>query len=198
MRSLLSRFEAPAPVAEAPQKERVKSTVDAPRAAIFGEAARVRDEARSMSTGTGKGEKARPVSLPRECATDTDEVRQIKRAIVARDQEIRDAVVKLDELSNRLEKLVDQFSSSVVADDLPPPTSATAEGAKASSPVLAFSGDHDASPRAVAPQQSRPERMSATSSAPISLEAILAAARSGKSAGTTERPKYAKLLRDMK
>lgn len=190
MRSLLNKFEPVAPPTPV-RKDRVKSTVDPVRQEIFGEAAQVRDIARAVNVHKAPIKKL----LPRECASDTDEERELKRTILARDEEIREAVAKLSSLSERLERLVDQFSSSVVVDEASPRSPLSPP------PVAAFAADSStSSPRSTSLPQDRPERHSASAPVATSLEAILAAARSGNSSSRSggERPKYARMLRDLK
>lgn len=140
---------------------------------------------------------------------------KLKRAILARDQEIRDAVNRLNDMSQRLNRLVDQFSSSVVADDFSNPSdllsvqsapivpstpSISASTTNAAEAIRSPSRSADTIAHAdVAHSTTRPQRASATSNAPTSLEAILAAARGPTARSTTtDRPKYAKMLRDLK
>lgn len=183
--------------------------LDAPRREISGEAARVRDMARKAANSN---DSLTPTAiLPRERATDSEEVRQLKRAIQAKDAELRDAVQKMEHLAQQLERLVDRFSSSVVADDLPMPSlSANSGPDEHQVPVSAFARDGDDDTEKVISQRNNKvqRRTAATTSQPTSLEAILAAARGGGGSGvgtkgssastSTDRPKYAKLIRDMK
>lgn len=180
--------------------------LDAPRREISGEAARVRDMARKAANSN---DSLTPTAvLPRERATDSDEVRKLKRAIQAKDAELRDAVQKMEHLAQQLERLVDRFSSSVVADDLQASSlSPNGGGDEHQGPVSAFAGDSEAATENLISQRNNKaqRRTAAATSQPTSLEAILAAARGaggdkrGSSASTSaDRPKYAKLIRDMK
>lgn len=233
IRSLLSKFEpaeAPPAPAVAP-KDRFKSTLDAPRAKLSAEAEAARAKARAVLTpGTSSSSTKVSASktesrvsghsirktrgLPTITVSDDEEHANLKRAIIARDQEIRDANARLLDLAQRLEKLVDQFSSSVVADDftnsiqlasssstsagpLTPSASSSARTVE-SSPSSVLDSDVDNSETAAA-SNLRPQRMSATANAPTSLEAILAAARNtNPRPGASDRPKYAKMLRNLK
>lgn len=232
IRSLLSKFEPTAKEAAAPAvaaRDRFKSTLDGPRATLSVEAEAARAKSRaalspqtSSATASVTPTESRITehalrktkALPTINVSDNEEVASLKRAIIARDQEIRDANARLHDLAQKLEKLVDQFSSSVVADDFtrsvqlaPEPSSSTMPGTPSASasgstvgrsPSSILDNSVDANDKS-AGNNFRPQRMSATANAPTSLEAILAAARGTTSRpGASDRPKYAKMLRDLK
>lgn len=240
IRSLLSKFEPDAGAPAAPAvaaKDRFKSTLDAPRATLSTEAEAARARARAVLAPASSSTSSKPYgastesritghairktrALPTITASDNEELANLKRAIIARDQEIRDANGRLHDLAQRLEKLVDLFSSSVVADDFTNsvqlassdlalssvrPTISSASGAAptvGSSPSSILDNgveNGNQSAAASSPANPRPQRMSASTNAPTSLEAILAAARgTAPRTGPSERPKYAKMLRDLR
>lgn len=182
---------------ESPATERVKSALDGPKRVLSVEASDARDMARAASIIKSPTAQL----LPQVRASDSEEMRHVKRKVLARDQEIRDAVGKLTEMSERLARLVDQFSSSVVADDIPALPAVAVATPSATSPVAAFSESAASTPthtlKGDAEGTQKKERRSASSSMPTSLEAILAAARSGQPRTGGGRQKYATMLRDL-
>lgn len=128
--------------------------------------------------------------MPQIGATDTDEERELKRKIQAKEQEIVDVAAKLSAIADRLDRALEAFHGSVVG-----VASAVPEAAPSATRAKAFSeGEGGEKVQSGKERQSTPE----IGSAPTSLEAILAAARSGKGRVKSETPKYSKLLRDLK
>lgn len=191
MRALLKKFEVKKeePPPPPPKKERFQSELDAPRPELSVQAktARVQSVSRveaAKPVAEGKGWR----QMPQIGATDTDEERELKRKIQAKEQEIVDVAAKLSALGDRLERALEAFHESVV-------------GVAAAAPEAAPSVDRA---KAFEDNENSPEKGKDRKSAPglsggkTSLEAILAAARSGKGRVKSETPKYAKLIRDMK
>lgn len=214
-------MQPPVVVEAPPRRERVKSTVDPARRAITGEAAVARQASLDQlhdDQVQQQNNQNRLLQLPRERAGDTDEERQLKRAILAKDAEIRAALAKLSDVAERLHKLIDCFTSSVVADQFVPQDSLSpSPSPSAMSSVSSMSMSTSSittsalSPTTVNSTSASfdlhaPKRQAATSHKPTSLEAILAAARGqtptssmdSSNPSSTGRPKYAKLLRDLK
>lgn len=193
MRALMSMFEEkkeqPPP---APKKERFHSALDAPRPELSTEArsARVQSLTKAQAEAT-KEEKGKRY-VPQIGPTDTDEERELKRKIQAKEQEILDLASRLKDMADRLDVVVGVFHNSLI--------SAAGEEQVAESSgetIKAFEKGPDGGKEK---EEKEKSRMSAPSSSSggTSLEAILAAARSGKPRVKSETPKYSKLLRDLK
>lgn len=193
MRALLSKFEEKKEEPPPPRKERFQSTLDAPRPELSSQAksARVQSVSR-VAAETAIEPKGRRF-VPQIGPADTDEERDLKRQIQAKEQEIMDMAAKLNNIAERLDRAVENFHASVVQ------TSAEAAPVAAPNDARAKAFDEAAEKRAQAATHTN-SRKSAPSGAGTSLEAILAAARggSGKARVKSEAPKYSKLLRDWK
>lgn len=193
MRALRNKFEGidetPAPP---PKKDRVISTVDAPAPTLAPEAkaARIKSVERAHAQSEVRST-ARYV--PRITSADSDEVRHLKRAIHAKELEIMDMTAKISSLADRLDRVVDIFAASTVEvaveEALPKP---------AEDRVKAFQTEGTPKVHLSPKAQQSEARSNDISSGGTSLAAILAAARGGEPRVKSERPKYAKLLRDMK
>lgn len=191
MRALMSMFEEkkeqPPPP---PKKERFHSALDAPRPELSTEARSARVQSLTKAQAEASKEPAGKRYVPQIGPTDTDEERELKRKIQAKEQEILDMASRLKNMAERLDVVVGVFHNSLIS-------AATEEPAMESSgePIKAF----QKGPEVVEKEERDKSRKSApSSSAGTSLEAILAAARSGKPRVKSETPKYSKLLRDMK
>lgn len=191
MRALLSKFEVKKEEPPPPRKERFQSGLDAPRPELSAEAKSARRESASRvgseSLTEAKGRRYVPQILP----GDTDEERDLKRQIQAKEQEILDMASKLAGIAERLDRAVETFHGSVVGVSANVP-----EAAPSPTRAKAFDGTGEEATTETA--ESPSTRKSAPSGTGTSLEAILAAARSGKPRVKSETPKYSKLLRDMK
>lgn len=120
---------------------------------------------------------------------DTDEQRQLKRMIHAKEQQIQTLCAKFVALAERVQRLNDLFEGA--ASDNP-------NARKATQSVKAGSDDYSQEKTAalrsdrVVEKEKKPQQAT-------SLEAILAAARGGSAqTKTSSTVKYSKLLRDMK
>lgn len=193
MRTLLSRFEEKKEEPPPPRKERFQSTLDAPRPELSSQAksARVRSVTRVAAEVAIEPKGRRYV--PQIGAADTDEERDLKRQIQAKEQEIMDIAAKLNNIAERLDRVVETFHASVVQ------TSAEAAPVAVPSDTRTKAFGEAAGKKAQG-ETAANSRKSAPSGAGTSLEAILAAARggTGKARVKSEAPKYSKLLRDRK
>lgn len=189
MRALLSKFETetvkPPPP---PTKERFQSTLDAPKPELNKESA---DAKRRSATAVAEDVAAASKRyVPKIGPTDSEEVRELKRKIQAKEQEILDITAKFRQISDRLTRVVDIFTNASVEEAMaaaPPPKKSNSEPTKA----FQSNSELEQTQKEQAPKKT-------TSISGNSVEAILAAARSGSSRAQSERPKYAKLMRDLK
>lgn len=186
MRDLLSKFEAPRETPRAAPKERVQSSVDAPRPELSDQARRAqRNSASRVSHDVCKKR-----MVPRINAGDSDAVRELKRAIQAKEQEIMDMNTKLLALSERLERVVEIFTASIVE------TAQEEVPVKAPEDrVRAFRLEDVEETERNDPNETPKSSISAGKT---SLAAILAAARNGTPRTKSATPKYSKLLADFK
>lgn len=190
----MSRFEEKKEEPAPPPKERFQSTLDAPRPELNTEAksARVRSVTR-VAAQVADDPKARR-SVPQIVAGDTDEERELKRKIQAKEQEIMNMAGKLTSIAERLDSVVETFHASIVE------TSEEATPVPVSSASRATAFDETAEKKAQEAQEASNTKTTSSSPGATSLEAILAAARAGggKTRVKSETPKYSKLLRDLK
>eukprot|EP00177_Eucheuma_denticulatum_P008143 GFKZ01014829.1.p1 GENE.GFKZ01014829.1~~GFKZ01014829.1.p1 ORF type:complete len:204 (-),score=53.35 GFKZ01014829.1:670-1281(-) len=194
MRALMSMFEEkkeqPPPQ---PKKERFHSALDAPRPELSTEArsARVQSltKAEAEATREDKGRRYVPQIGP----TDTDEERELKRKIQAKEQEILDLASRLKDMADRLDVVVSVFHNSLISAAAEEPVAPSSGEA-----VKAFQKGPDLSEKEKKEEKEKSRMSAPSSSGGTSLEAILAAARSGKPRVKSETPKYSKLLRDLK
>ena len=113
LRDLRARFEAPKP---APRPERISSRVDAPLPAVSNAArAAARRSADSIAKLAPDSAQAARRRVPSARPGDSDEVRDLKRALAARDAEVQTAAAKLEELANRLARIGEAFRTSDIA-----------------------------------------------------------------------------------
>lgn len=195
MRALLSVFEEqkeePPPP---PAKERVQSALDAPRPEL-NEAAK---SARVQSLTRAEAEAAKAVkpkrSVPQIGPTDTDEERELKRRIQAKEQEILDMASKLNQIAERLDRVIEKFHASTIGTSTDEPIAEPKDNRTKAFQELPDKGKDEVSAKG----EDDNARKSTTATGGTSLEAILAAARSGKPRVKSETPKYSKLLRDLK
>lgn len=189
----MSRFEEKKEE-PAPRKERFQSALDAPAPELSKQAksARVRSISRVAAQVAGEPKDRR--SIPQIKAGDTDEERELKRKIQAKEQEIMDMAAKLNGIAERLDSIVGLFHASIVE------ISAEAAPVAMSSGDRAKAFDATVEKKAQAAQEVTTSKSTAASGGGTSLEAILAAARGGggKTRVKSETPKYSKLLRDLK
>ncbi|CAN8063407.1 unnamed protein product [Agarophyton chilense] len=191
LRDLLNKFEGVRPPSP-PKKERIVSGLDPKRGPLSSEAVSAREASQNiLSSQSAQAEQAAKPKryVPRIAATDSDEVRDLKRAILAKEQEITAVCTQLKAMADRVDRALEVFLASEIENE---------EQAVQKTPdqrVKAFTVD---ATKAVDGVVEKPTKT--VGSSPTSLEAILAAARSGKirSTGGGEKPKYSKLLRDMK
>lgn len=193
MRALMSRFEEKKEEPPPPRKERFQSTLDAPRPELSSQAKSAQRASVSKVAAEATIEPKGRRYVPQIAAGDTDEERELKRQIQAKEQEIMDMAAKLVNIAERLDRVVETFHASIIQ------TSAEAAPVAAPSDSRAKAFDASAEQRRE-DQTASSKRTSATSAGGTSLEAILAAARGGggKERVKSETPKYSKLLRDMK
>lgn len=220
IQSLLHKFEGtaiepPAP----PRRERVVSALDGPRAEVDGVAAVERERAQnriSVSVPQVQVPTFGPAArkIPSISVSDSDEVRTLKREILAKEAEIQAMAAKFLELSDRLDRVVNLFQAAQnetfvdVQDDVskghfsnditfePASPIFGADSSSVSNRNGAFS--EDSSLKSIGAAGGRPPSASKTGG---TLAEILAAARgSATSSGraTSEKPKYASLLRNLK
>lgn len=192
MRALMSMFEEKKEAPPPPKKERFQSGLDAPRPELTKEA----KSARAKSISKAEAEAAKDIKpkrfIPQIDPTDSDEERELKRKIQAKEQEILDLASKLTTMAERLDRVVETFHASIIdtetAEDTEPNHSEARTKAFTKAEVKEEEDEKDekAAQRKSAPQGG------------TSLEAILAAARGGKPRAKSETPKYSKLLRDLK
>lgn len=178
-----------------PPKERVQSALDSPRPELSDAA----KSARVQSLTRVEAEAAKQVKckryVPQIGPTDTDEERELKRRIQAKEQEILDMASRLSQIAERLDRVVETFHASIIA------TSAdeyVAEPSESRTKAFQNSPDKDMEEAEAKEEEGSNSRKSVPATTGTSLEAILAAARSGKPRVKSEAPKYSKLLRDMK
>lgn len=185
MRALLNKFEGvkePPP----PAKDRIQSSLDAPKPQLNNEAKAARVQSITILESNLQTQPTKRY-VPKINPTDSDDIRELKRAIQAKEQDIMDMVTKLNSLDDRLNRVVDIFTASTIeAAASEPPPKPTEDRVKA---FQSKSADHD--------QREQVKKKPSTASGGTSLAAILAAARSGSNERVkSERPKYAKILRD--
>lgn len=211
-----TKIESPAP----PKRERFVSGVDGPRAQVEGVAAVERERAQNraslsvpQSTGPLLGPVARKV--PIISPSDSDEVQSLKREIIAKEAEIQALAGKFTELSDKLDRIVSMFQAAQNDTFSDPQTDF--EGAVLSSSDMTFDLASPANETSSVTYKNRFEPASDSAvgrsngvaterpaSAPKTggtLAEILAAARGGTpSSGraTSEKPKYASLLKNLK
>lgn len=139
------------------------------------EAARIRQVAKAITTSSPTTPTEKPFQQEfKQYATDSDAVRKVKGDIIEKDKHLNEATRKLNEVANCLDKLLDRFTSSVVADEYDP-TANNNNGNNANSNDV-----------------NDDKRTSAANVKLTSLEDILKAARGGSAS-----PKYSKLMRDL-
>lgn len=193
MRDILNKFEGRSEPAPA-RRERLQSSLDAPRAALSAEASRARVQSISILKERANGvdeDACRRRYVPKISATDGDDIRDLKRQIQGKEQEIMEMASKLLQIGERLERVVDIFNTSLLqAAEAAVPVATEATGA---SRTRAF---ETADAAAAVQTTSRPKSL--PSAAGTSLEAILAAARSSAPRSGADKPKYSRMLRDMK
>lgn len=191
MRALRNKFDGVAPPPP-PQRERLQSALDAPRAELGDEAKSARDGAATrVRNSTTEAPKLRRY-VPQIGPADSDEARHLKRQIQAREQEIQAMCAKLLQVAERLDRVASIFHASL--QNVAAPVAAPEDPNKPR--MKAFSADAPVDGAAAATSAAS---SAAASAKPTSLEAILAAARSGgnSSRAQSEKPKYSKLLRNM-
>lgn len=188
---LRHRFE---PVQEPPppRKERIQSSIDAPAPELSDQAKSARVTSISRVEAELKSQQINRY-VPKIGPTDSDEVRDLKRAIQAKEQEIVEMSAKLASFAERLDRSIDLFTASVVEVALEAAPAKPREDR-----VKAFQHSSHTTPSDENVNEPKSSASSSASSGGTSLAAILAAARSGQPRVQSERPKYAKLLRDLK
>lgn len=177
-----------------PPKERVQSALDTPRPGLSDAAKSARVQSLTRAEAEAAKEVKRKRYVPQIGPTDTDEERELKRRIQAKEQEILDMASRLSQIAERLDRMVETFHASIIA------TTANEQVAEPSeNRTKAFQDSPDKNTEeAEAREEDSISQKSVPNATGTSLEAILAAARSGKPRVKSETPKYSKLLRDMK
>jgi hypothetical protein len=223
VRALLNRFEGrpevePEPV---PKRDRVVSALDAPRAAVEGEAAMERDLAKlrldALNPGLQKGTSAFvPPKVTRNVPTigpgDSDPVIALKREVLAKESEIQSMAAKIVEVSGKLDRIIGMLQVAempVVADHSGHAPFVPKLGAldlKSSSSEDSPTSRVASGSRSVRGKSTPPVPSTPASVTGNTLAEILAAARGGDTsarAGDTsaraksERPKYAAFLKEL-
>ncbi|KAI0557240.1 hypothetical protein FGB62_327g010 [Gracilaria domingensis] len=191
LRELLNKFEGVRPPSP-PKKERIVSGLDPKRGPLSKEAVSAREASQNrLSSRSAEAEEAAHPKryIPRIAATDSDEVRDLKRAILAKEQEITGVCTQLKSIADRIDRALEIFLASEIENE-----EQSTEERKPDQRVKAFTVD---ATKAVEGVIEKPKKQ-AVGSSTTSLEAILAAARGGQPRTGGEKPKYSKLLRDMK
>lgn len=168
------------------------SALDPKRRPLSTEATSAREQSQNrLSTHSAEAKQAEQPTryVPRISASDTDEMRDLKRVILAKEQEISRVCNQLQMMADRLDRALEIFLAAAIEHDAANATS----GKSADQRVKAFELDV-----AKAIETTAPKPKKAPASSPTSLEAILAAARGDRPSSTGGKPKYSKLLRDMK
>lgn len=168
------------------------SALDPKRRPLSIEAASAREQSQhSLSTRSAEAKRAEQSIryVPRISASDTDQMRDLKRVILAKEQEITAVCNQLNMMADRLDRALEIFLAAAIEHD-----AANVSSEKTSEQrVKAFEVDV-----AKAIENTAPKQKKVSTSSPTSLEAILAAARGNQPNSAGGKPKYSKLIRDMK
>lgn len=193
MRELLNKFEGARPKSP-PKKQRVVSGLVPTRGPLSVEAESAREASKNrLSQRSAEAEHAGGPSrhVSRISATDSQEVFALKTRIIAKENEISDLSVQLKNMASRLDRVAENFLASAIEHE-----AAIDANKKSDQRVKALTVDAEKAVTGVAP---KPKKPISSASSPTSLETILAAARGGAhSVSSGQKPKYAKILRDMK
>lgn len=189
-----SRYEAPPPPVE---KERVQSAVDAPGPEVSSTARAAARLSKQQTAAVAEAPQRRRIT-PAITHTDSDELRALKRTAQAKELEIQNLAAKFQTLAERLSRLTSQFDAAKYA----PVVAATPNGARVKSTEYVSGATAARSAVSSAEKATRGSTGStgSTQKSSTSLEAILAAARSGdRGSGKASAPvKFSKIIRDFK